>query len=268
LPAQGTGEAPDAAPAPSAEPAAGTTARTQPAAVVAAAAPRAATNPLEEVVVRREDAAPSADAAEPRVETKPDVTTPRPTATPVDAPLRPAADQAQPLADPALPEVGATETRTGTAEHVARAEATVRHDTPRPVMQQVAEAARALRDGPVELTLQPEELGKVRMTMSAGQYGTMTMSLQAERPETLDLLRRHIGDLARELQDLGFSNLNFSFGQDRAKAGQQQTDSGADGDAADRPLATVPLAGQGLASRPGMVPVSGGLDLRLSRKRR
>jgi flagellar hook-length control protein FliK len=115
----------------------------------------------------------------------------------------------------------------------------------------------------VELTLQPEELGKVRMTMSAGQDGAMTMSLQAERPETLDLLRRHIGDLARELQDLGFSNLNFSFGQDRAQAGQQQAEGGRDGDPADRPLAAVPLAEPGFASRPAIAPVSGGLDLRL-----
>ena len=128
-------------------------------------------------------------------------------------------------------------------------------------MQQVAEAARALRDGPVELALQPEELGKVRMTMSAGADGSMTVSMHAERPETLELLRRHIGDLARDLQAMGFDNLSFSFGQDRATA-HRQRDLPTDDATTTEAVAIVPLANHGFADRPRMV-TTGGLDLRL-----
>lgn len=242
-----------------------------PAAEVAQARAVPAQPEAEEVQVRRvrsDQTQESADGTEPRIDTRPrdaEVRMPKATvaAAVPDAPLRPTADPAVHLAaDAALAEVGATEIRT-TAEHAARAEATVRHDTPRPVMQQMAEAARALRDGPVELTLQPEELGKVRMTLTAGAEGNLTMSLQAERSETLELLRRHIGDLARELQDLGFSNLNFSFGQDGARPGQDRPADRADGADGEHPVTVVPLSGPGLANRPNMAPISGGLDLRL-----
>jgi hypothetical protein len=37
--------------------------------------------------------------------------------------------------------------------------------------------------------------------------------VQAARAETNDLLRRHIEVLAKEFQDLGFENLEFSFQQ-------------------------------------------------------
>lgn len=223
-----------------------------------------------EIVVRRvqmSDSANSTGPAEPardaetrKVELSPKAVTAGTVAA--DPSVRPTVDaMAQFPADPAVAEAGMTEVRT-TAEHAARTEVTVRHDTPRAVMQQVAEAARALRDGPVELTLKPEELGKVKMTMTAGSDGTMTMALQAERPETLDLLRRNIGDLARDLQAMGFSNLSFSFGQDRAHSDQARANGGA-GEASDAPIAVVPLAGQGLAARPLTTPAAGGLDLRL-----
>ena len=70
-----------------------------------------------------------------------------------------------------------------------------------------------LRDGPVELSLSPEELGKVKMTLSATD-GAMTLVVTAERHDTLDLLRRNIDQLAQDFRDLGYDSLEFSFGQE------------------------------------------------------
>ena len=63
----------------------------------------------------------------------------------------------------------------------------------------------------VEIRLQPEELGRVRLTMTPSEAG-VSVQVTAERPETLELLRRHIDMLAADLGDRGFSNLDFSFG--------------------------------------------------------
>lgn len=77
---------------------------------------------------------------------------------------------------------------------------------------QVAEALVNAPNRAVELTLAPEELGKVRMTLHA-QDSTMTVAVQAERPETLDLMRRHIDSLAREFREMGYADVSFDFGQ-------------------------------------------------------
>ncbi|MEL7105916.1 MAG: flagellar hook-length control protein FliK [Pseudomonadota bacterium] len=86
------------------------------------------------------------------------------------------------------------------------------------VMAQVAEAARTLREGQMEITLVPEELGRVRLTMTPSEAG-MAVTIMAERPETLELMRRNIELLARDLSGQGFENLSFSFGGSGAGAG-------------------------------------------------
>ncbi|MEM9708752.1 MAG: flagellar hook-length control protein FliK [Pseudomonadota bacterium] len=78
------------------------------------------------------------------------------------------------------------------------------------VLAQIAEAARTRQDGQIEITLSPEELGRVRLTMAPSDYG-MSVTILAERPETLDLIRRHIDLLSRDLQGQGFGKLDFSF---------------------------------------------------------
>ena len=78
------------------------------------------------------------------------------------------------------------------------------------VIQVIAEAARALQDRPVEVTLNPEELGRVRLTLRSVD-GSMSVSVAVERPETLDLLRRNIDMLASQLRELGYKDLSFSF---------------------------------------------------------
>lgn len=108
----------------------------------------------------------------------------------------------------------------------------VRHtaasDLPQPGLarsaaNQIADALRFSKDRVVELRLSPEELGRVKVTMVAGEAGLSTHVL-TERPETLELLRRHADMLAAELLDAGYSGLEFSFGR------EGQHESGPDGE--------------------------------------
>ncbi len=41
----------------------------------------------------------------------------------------------------------------------------------------------------------------------------MTVHLMAERPETLDMMRRHIDLLAQDFLDMGYGATEFAFGQ-------------------------------------------------------
>jgi len=91
------------------------------------------------------------------------------------------------------------------------------------VIQMIADAARVLHDKPVEITLSPEELGKVRLTMLPSDTA-MTVHVSVERPETLELLRRNIELLASELRDLGFEDISFDF------ANQNDTGAGREDD--------------------------------------
>jgi hypothetical protein len=96
---------------------------------------------------------------------------------------------------------------------------------PRAVAAQLAEAFVATRpDGTVEVGLRPEELGRVRMILTP-DGGGMTVTLAAERPETLDLMRRTIDTLASDLRDLGYTGLTFRFdrqGQPGSQSGGQR----------------------------------------------
>ena len=75
---------------------------------------------------------------------------------------------------------------------------------------QLVEVVRVNPDQPTEIALQPEELGKVRMSLSTGD-GVVQIALTAERPETLDLLRRNIDQLAQEFRGMGFRDVGFDF---------------------------------------------------------
>lgn len=66
--------------------------------------------------------------------------------------------------------------------------------------------------GPIEVTLAPEELGRVHMAIR-DQGGALSLSLTADRPETLDLMRRHADLLEKDLRLLGYGSISFQFGQ-------------------------------------------------------
>jgi hypothetical protein len=109
----------------------------------------------------------------------------------------------------------------------------------------------------VEVILSPDELGRVQLNFRVEGDG-MRVFVTAERPETLDLLRRHSDQLSLELRQAGYSGASLSFGQ----WGQQQGDT--------RQAARLPAFAQGesriLTATPALVlsHVSGqGLDLRI-----
>ena len=89
-----------------------------------------------------------------------------------------------------------------------------RTDAPRAVPAQIIEALRKSPDGSVELRLSPDELGRVKMTVSPGADGGVTVAVLVERPETLDLIRRHSDSLLADLKGEGFDNPTLDFRQE------------------------------------------------------
>jgi hypothetical protein len=82
----------------------------------------------------------------------------------------------------------------------------------------VGQLARAITQAPggsTEIALAPEELGKVRLLLQADAQNPdrMVVVLNFERPETLDLFRRHAQDLTDALRAAGYSETRLDFGQ-------------------------------------------------------
>jgi hypothetical protein len=133
------------------------------------------------------------------------------------------------------------------------------------VANQVADAVRqAAGYRSVEVALHPEELGRVRLSFSPAEAG-LTVTIQADRPETLDLLRRHADLLGQDLRQQGFGSVSFEFGPQGGRDGR------GGGSDASAPLPDDTPAPDGPPSAPpspstvtlARVGVSGGLDLRL-----
>lgn len=128
-------------------------------------------------------------------------------------------------------------------------------DPVRQVTQQLAVAVTHSPNGQAELALNPSELGRVRITVHTGD-GVVTVQIVAERPETTDLLRRHIDVLAQDFRAIGYQNIAFSFGDQGNRPMRQQptflpSDGGDDADPA-----PLPAPDQTMIARSG-------LDLRL-----
>src|SRR6056297_1599890 len=126
------------------------------------------------------------------------------------------------------------------------------------VARQLAEATGLAPNGQLEVSLSPEELGRVKLTITPHDAG-LAIAIQAERPETLELMRRHIDVLVRELADEGFASLSFDFGQGGGEAGRWFGGEESPGD-----LAVVGQArGEADAAEEHAAASRGGLDLRL-----
>ncbi len=131
--------------------------------------------------------------------------------------------------------------------------------------QQVADAVRqGFARGSVDIALHPEELGRVRLSFSPAEAG-LTITIQADRPETLDLLRRHADLLGNDLRQQGFGTISFEFGAQGGRDGRGADTrmpalSSGEIAAADGTVQNDPVspAIQTLQTAP-----SGGLDLRL-----
>ncbi len=99
-------------------------------------------------------------------------------------------------------------------------------ETPRLIANQMAEALATKGDRNVDVALNPKELGHVNMRVSVTETGVSVM-IQTERPETGDLMRRHINELADEFRRMGFEDISFQFsGGETAGQGGRGGESG------------------------------------------
>jgi flagellar hook-length control protein FliK len=85
------------------------------------------------------------------------------------------------------------------------------------VPAQLLHHTAAAKADSVDVLLQPEELGHIKFQIQQ-QGETVRILLTAERPETVELLRRHSEQLLQEFRQAGFSQASLNFGQ----WGQQQ----------------------------------------------
>lgn len=100
--------------------------------------------------------------------------------------------------------------------------------TPTRVVQQVVDVVRNTSESVLEVTLKPEELGKVRLTFAPSETG-LHVTVLADRPETLDLMRRHFDLLESELRSLGYEGVSLSFGEGEARSDADQNKQSASG---------------------------------------
>jgi flagellar hook-length control protein FliK len=128
-------------------------------------------------------------------------------------------------------------------------------DTARFISQQITTALTTSQGRTTEIALNPEELGRVRLTLSVGDGG-VTLVVSAERPETNELLRRHIDVLAQEFRAIGYDTVSFSFDSDGSDAASTHPDEVADTD-------HIPTDKDVTENPASSVLSSGGLDLRL-----
>ena len=92
---------------------------------------------------------------------------------------------------------------------------------PNAIFRQISTSVPVSTEGSIEVRLWPEELGRVRLTMTPSEAG-MNVQVAAERPEVLELMRRHIGQFEQELLNQGFTHLAFSF-DDESSDAQDET---------------------------------------------
>lgn len=128
-----------------------------------------------------------------------------------------------------------------------------------PVLQQLAAAVRSSGTGVTEIWLEPVELGRVMLTLSSGESG-ITVMVAADRPETVDLIRRHLDSLSAELRQIGFGSVTCGFAQSGSGRDEDRS-GGPTGRAIDAP---EPAEDHFPADGPrGAIAGDGALDIRM-----
>ncbi|OZA12509.1 MAG: hypothetical protein B7Y02_07245 [Rhodobacterales bacterium 17-64-5] len=136
---------------------------------------------------------------------------------------------------------------------------------PQAALPQLAAAIGATlsqRNGGVtEFTLAPEELGHVRVTLHPESQGSdrVVVMLSFDRPETLDLFRRHADQLSAALQAAGYSSasLGFAHSNGDGRSGDDRSQSGPPSGSRQDQTADTPFL------PPPLRVAQGALDLRL-----
>ncbi|HCZ00356.1 MAG: hypothetical protein A3D16_06150 [Rhodobacterales bacterium RIFCSPHIGHO2_02_FULL_62_130] len=86
------------------------------------------------------------------------------------------------------------------------------HASPEAVASMIIAHTTRPESGPVEVILNPQELGHLRF-MIRHDGDQVKVILTVERPDTLDLIRRHVEQLLADLRQAGFADATLSFGQ-------------------------------------------------------
>ncbi|UUV05671.1 flagellar hook-length control protein FliK [Ruegeria sp. YS9] len=81
--------------------------------------------------------------------------------------------------------------------------------------------------GATEIALNPEELGRVSIVLNGREDG-LQITIATERPETLELMRRHLSVLTEEFQKLGYGDLSFDLGTSWGSGADQKDANDAD----------------------------------------
>ncbi len=194
---------------------------------------------------------------------------------PVDAKVDPLANKADPLIAERNPVVlsASGEAPLSRIEMSAPFPATSPEATrpPHPVMPhaapptqqmvgQIIEMLEAGQNRAVELRLQPEELGRISISLSQDSTGGLTVGMNAERADTLDLARRNIELLGQELRRLGYGSVEFHFGG--GGAGDHSGGNQADSRVPDRVQMTADAADHEVRQVTAYTAIEG-IDLRL-----
>lgn len=197
---------------------------------------------------------------------QPDLEQPRPVSTNPTPSITTAESAIQPFTKPepsvsmlnVSPEVESTPLQP-TQINTSHAPATVSSGSQRHASQvasQVAVAISQTSGTTTEIRLNPEELGRVRISLTNGEAG-ITVNILAERSETTDLMRRNIELLERDLRDMGYENPNFTFSEQSAGSSDTSEDEEPDaGSATPETAPELPTSGM-------QITLTGGLDLKL-----
>ncbi|MEM9966511.1 MAG: flagellar hook-length control protein FliK [Pseudomonadota bacterium] len=190
------------------------------AAALPAARPIQSVQHGKRIVVAERDPPPSADRVEPKVTH--DLPSLKPASPPLSPPVHLAAGLTKSLSVQTVEKtvktsmVAAPEAVAGLVLETSSPSApqpptaVQRTDLPTHIARQIADVAQQMPNRPVDISLNPEELGRVRLSMTAQDAGLMVVIL-AERPETLDIMKRHISTLGQEFQAMGYEDVSFSF---------------------------------------------------------
>jgi chemotaxis protein MotD len=117
-----------------------------------------------------------------------------------------------------------------------------------------------------EIRLDPPELGRIEVKLSVDRHGQITSHLIADRPDTLDLLRRDATGLMRSLQDAGLKTagdgLQFSL-RDQSFNGGQNGDNRSNASQAVAIDDTLPAVDVGTSGYTRYIGRIGGVDIRV-----
>lgn len=134
------------------------------------------------------------------------------------------------------------------------------------IVRQIAAHAENATPAGVEIELDPPELGRLRLLLTPADSG-LSAQISMERPETLELLRRHADLLQRALADAGFPDAALSFDLGAGADRRERSMTAGAPDAGEDRLMSIP--GSGLPAdtaspaSPARAVTANGLDIRL-----